>query len=1314
MSSHYAPLATLLEQLRRLVLVYSGVDFTDAMPLIRQALAFLSLGEMDGPDTAGFSSDLAYLTADMLENSHHAGFIKSSLEVLFKLGFLGESLAVSFALKKTMAPEHFLAVLTSLTPEEQLLFANALLRTRRTDVPELLKWALALVERIENDDPEEALVLLEHLSNRKDKPALVVVNELLGGRLGIWLQQLLKMDLSEEQAAYMATVAGPLESAGLTHLLAQRSSDSGAATLSAICDAAGRSGGPDAPAVAKKLLRYLEHPDDGVKLAAIRALASLHEARAADAAAPLYEKRPDLRPELVPIIASLSLPAFQRFLKTLAKTERAEALLTFFAVFATAAPGQTWRMLEAIVKNEGAGKTGTAGDAVFLKKLIRTCAANAPKELQAPHPRRKSPYKAFSDEDAEKLIDKIRRVVGLDESKSRKHAAKMNLLKAITPGAAFRKRTLSHMSFSNTDFSKTTFTGCAIKNLEAQACTFSGTVFHACRFERVNFTGSRFEKTMFEDCRFNHCLFHGTRLNETFFQGCEALGTHFSDAAGKSPRFELCRFSECDFFGFRASEADFSCCGFETVNFSHTALESARFYGADFRDCCFEKTFIAKSDIRNARTSGCFFLDCRFRGLNTDEPIFMSVFAASRRDVQGHAARSAPRENVSPAGALRLAAKVTETWFSLENADRRLRRILANNARRLAWAGFKLGEQGADFLTMLPGLIEAGKTMGATGLVSCLPAKIKEYRPSLESAHMLGHILAEPPVCGLVAPGNYAPQPIEAVYAMGSLGAIAQTRRSDLDVWVCYRKKDADPKAVDRFRLKLDAIAAYAADSFGLEIHFFLMTVEDIRDNNFGFSDEESCGSTQAMLLKEEFYRTALVLAGKKPSWWIAPAGVSRAGYDAALARLAAHLPETAEQFADLGHLGRLGEIAGPEYFGASLWLIVKSLKSPFKSVMKIALLEKYLRGQGARTLLCDRIKENLFQGKRSLWDTDPYALLFSDVNGYFAEREDAEAMELMRAAFIQKTGVDPVERVPLPGEEFHGGRGMELFFPMRQSLSVNIPAAEAMQEDKSQGDGVFSELVASGYRFAGFLSRTYESLMASRGVSGETQAISERDLTMLGRKISSRFRKRKHKIMRLPFVSTPKDLFSALEILFDDKAKEPSWAALGELRGRRIKNASEEIRREPCLERLAAWLAANDIHSPGVYLKGGAAAAPISFPDIQDLFAAIHEAFPLRDTFEPPIMEYLNPERVMAALLVVNLRIPREERRIAEVSAIYATNWGEMFFQEKMGGLQLLENKPFDFLRFNIPIEIDPLPRIETYTPAKAQCPKMVLSFYS
>ena len=54
-------------------------------------------------------------------------------------------------------------------------------------------------------------------------------------------------------------------------------------------------------------------------------------------------------------------------------------------------------------------------------------------------------------------------------------------------------------------------------------------------------------------------------------------------------------------------------------------------------------------------------------------------------------------------------------------------------------------------------------------------------------------------------------------------------------------------------------------------------------------------------------------------------------------------------------------EIPSEEFFGASLWQIVKALKSPFKSVMKLALLDKYMHYRDTGIFLCNRIKNNLF-----------------------------------------------------------------------------------------------------------------------------------------------------------------------------------------------------------------------------------------------------------------------------------------------------------------------------------------------------------------
>ena len=61
------------------------------------------------------------------------------------------------------------------------------------------------------------------------------------------------------------------------------------------------------------------------------------------------------------------------------------------------------------------------------------------------------------------------------------------------------------------------------------------------------------------------------------------------------------------------------------------------------------------------------------------------------------------------------------------------------------------------------------------------------------------------------------------------------------------------------------------------------MTAKDIRDNVFGYSEDEGYGSAQGCLLKEEFYRTALVLTGRKPAWWFAPPKIAPDAYARAM-----------------------------------------------------------------------------------------------------------------------------------------------------------------------------------------------------------------------------------------------------------------------------------------------------------------------------------------------------------------------------------------------------------------------------------------------
>ena len=98
---------------------------------------------------------------------------------------------------------------------------------------------------------------------------------------------------------------------------------------------------------------------------------------------------------------------------------------------------------------------------------------------------------------------------------------------------------------------------------------------------------------------------------------------------------------------------------------------------------------------------------------------------------------------------------------------------------------------------------------------------------------------------------------------------IGQTVASDLDIWVCIPENlPAEKKAL--LQQKCDALTEWALQ-FYIEANFFLMEQNRFRD---AYSEEmtgDNCGSSQHLLLLDEFYRTAVCLGGQQLLWQIIP-----------------------------------------------------------------------------------------------------------------------------------------------------------------------------------------------------------------------------------------------------------------------------------------------------------------------------------------------------------------------------------------------------------------------------------------------------------
>ncbi|SSY84503.1 adenylate cyclase [Aggregatibacter actinomycetemcomitans] len=240
---------------------------------------------------------------------------------------------------------------------------------------------------------------------------------------------------------------------------------------------------------------------------------------------------------------------------------------------------------------------------------------------------------------------------------------------------------------------------------------------------------------------------------------------------------------------------------------------------------------------------------------------------------------------------------------------------------------------------------------------------------------------------------------ILGVYVMGSIASIAQTPSSDLDIWLCHRE-DLSAQSRQLLQQKIELIQQWAK-RFHVEINFYLMDQKRFRC----FHDTEpvgieNCGSAQYMLLLDEFYRSAIRLAGK-PLLWLHLAVENEADYEAEIERLAQNGELDLNDWVDFGGLGTL---SANEYFGASLWQLYKGIDYPYKSLLKILLLEAYSHDYPNTFLISREFKQALLSNQLKVEHKfDAYLAMLQRVTAYLTRQKEFKRLDFVRCCFYIK-----------------------------------------------------------------------------------------------------------------------------------------------------------------------------------------------------------------------------------------------------------------------------------------------------------------------
>jgi len=245
---------------------------------------------------------------------------------------------------------------------------------------------------------------------------------------------------------------------------------------------------------------------------------------------------------------------------------------------------------------------------------------------------------------------------------------------------------------------------------------------------------------------------------------------------------------------------------------------------------------------------------------------------------------------------------------------------------------------------------------------------------------------------------NRKPPDLIGLYAMGSTSSIGQSSESDFDIWICY------PNLLDEKRVKLlqekSWLISHWAESLGVELNFFLIPDNKFRVNNNANMTKDGCGSSQHMLLLDEFYRTALHIAGKKILWLQIPFEHEH-HYNQYVQDLYQKGELDENEWLDLGGFHR---IPAEEYFGATLWQLYKGIDNPYKAVLKSILMEAYSWEYPNTELIALSYKKNFQEQNIYNENLDPYCLMLEKVTSYLSNINDEKRIDIARACFYLKT----------------------------------------------------------------------------------------------------------------------------------------------------------------------------------------------------------------------------------------------------------------------------------------------------------------------
>jgi adenylate cyclase class 1 len=553
------------------------------------------------------------------------------------------------------------------------------------------------------------------------------------------------------------------------------------------------------------------------------------------------------------------------------------------------------------------------------------------------------------------------------------------------------------------------------------------------------------------------------------------------------------------------------------------------------------------------------------------------------------------------------------------------KRFLDINRERLRRTQNALRWKQRDFLDLLPIFFHINHAMLPGYVSKNTPAGIPQYTPSKKGVDAVNQI-SKSFTYKRRALRTYE---IQSIFIMGSVGTIAQSEKSDFDIWVCHNPELGED-ALDELKIKCQKIEEWAED-LGLEVHFFIMNAEKFKKGEVHELSSESSGTTQHHLLLEEFYRTGLLLAGRYPVWWLVPPDQEH-NYEEFVHNLLHKRFIPPNEVIDFGGLAG---IPAEEFFGAALWQVYKGIDSPYKSVLKILLMETYASAFPEIDLLCSQFKRMVYEGVIDLNRLDPYAILMEHLEQYLLSQDSQKRLELVRRCFYFKVNV------PLSKADKHKDSWRrDMLWAMVVKWGWDDEQVQMLDE---RVEWKIRKVLHERKILVDDLTHSYLFLSNfARENTSSISRISQRDLNILGRKLYAAFERKAGKIELVNRGVSTNVVESKLTFIQSaGKDGAESWNLIIDMEV--IKDGRKEyqqssLKRSQSIAELIAWCHFNRLVSPRTVLSIDNKNGIITVKEVKSILKALEDLYPNGRVPGRQMDDFARPPKIVSGCVFTNV----------------------------------------------------------------------------